>query len=142
MLVQLSHITPTGKICTLVEAVVLRYRAMAMISAESYLLPYTGYVSIPRYTEIRSSLTVLSLQGNPTLRLNGTITIDGEEIAVDHDQSRGYLSASGRVWDFWWPLWILALPLEWVNDSRMGSKSYYGAALRCPLCLGNLALAS
>ncbi|KAJ5821920.1 uncharacterized protein N7525_011204 [Penicillium rubens] len=33
--------------------------------------------------------------GNPTLRLNGTITIDGEEIAVDHDQSRGYFE---RQW--------------------------------------------
>ncbi|KAG2024240.1 hypothetical protein GB937_003887 [Aspergillus fischeri] len=33
--------------------------------------------------------------GNPTLRLNGTLTVNGEEIAIDCDQSRGYFE---RQW--------------------------------------------
>ena len=68
---------------------------MTMISAESYLVtPGTGYVSIDTW-RYKSSLTVPSLQGNPTLRLNGTITIHGEEIAIDHNHSRGYFE---RQW--------------------------------------------
>jgi hypothetical protein len=77
--------------------------------------------------EIQSSLTVPSLQGNPTLRLNGTITIDGEEIAIDHNHSRGYFERqwgefgiSGGHYGYWLYLsnglmihgWVVAPTVE------------------------------
>jgi hypothetical protein len=48
------------------------------------------------------------MQGNPALRLNGTITIDGKEKQIDYERSRGYLERqsgefgiSGGHWGYW-----------------------------------------
>ncbi|EXK78456.1 hypothetical protein FOQG_16865 [Fusarium oxysporum f. sp. raphani 54005] len=46
--------------------------------------------------------------GNPTLRLSGTINIDGKDVEIDHGKSRGYFERqsgefgiSGGHWGYW-----------------------------------------
>ncbi|CAN9213646.1 unnamed protein product [Alternaria alternata] len=58
--------------------------------------PGTGSTEFLNFRSEIQNLTRYSWYwGNPTLKLEGTITVDGEELQIDSDQSRGYFE---RQW--------------------------------------------